>query len=502
MRLHGELLRIGTAAGSQLQFRDDRDPEIAERHARLERHGDGYALFVEPGAEVWVNGKPVQQGTLASGDVLELGRGGPVVRLRVYPGGTPTHKTLGDVFSDCRDCAFHGGSGPLSRAGIVLRRAPMELAYHTSRTFRVVVTVLLAVFFVTTVQLTRQSRSLGRQLTSEITGIGAVLERSEAIRAEDLTEIRAELDNRLTSAGERLAALEARSEAAMRVVPVAARSVVFLQAAYAFYDRESGRPLRLAAPGPDGGSRVDGRGQPLVGLEGEGPIVESFYTGTAFVVGSPDFLVTGRHVVEPWRREEATQAMALHGFEPRISRFLGYLPGVEEPLELEAVSVSPDADVALLRSTGPAPPTVTPLQLADDSPKVGDGVIVLGYPAGIRALLARTDERIVEQLMAEADLDFWVIARKLSHGGHIGPLASRGIVGQVTSAAVVYDAETTSGGSGGPVLNLEGLVVAVNAAILPEFGGSNLGVPAEHVRVLLRAEEELAPAADARADPN
>ena len=42
-----------------------------------------------------------------------------------------------------------------------------------------------------------------------------------------------------------------------------------------------------------------------------------------------------------------------------------------------------------------------------------------------------------------------------------------------------------AGGSGGPVLNIEGKVVAVNAAILPEFGGSNLGVPVSKVRELL-----------------
>ncbi len=49
----------------------------------------------------------------------------------------------------------------------------------------------------------------------------------------------------------------------------------------------------------------------------------------------------------------------------------------------------------------------------------------------------------------------------------------------------MYDAETTSGGSGGPVLSLDGRVVAVNAAILPEFGGSNLGVPVARVHALI-----------------
>ncbi len=35
------------------------------------------------------------------------------------------------------------------------------------------------------------------------------------------------------------------------------------------------------------------------------------------------------------------------------------------------------------------------------------------------------------------------------------------------------------------MLDMNGEVVAVNVAILPEFGGSNLGVPAAKVRALL-----------------
>ena len=65
------------------------------------------------------------------------------------------------------------------------------------------------------------------------------------------------------------------------------------------------------------------------------------------------------------------------------------------------------------------------------------------------------------------------------------PLASRGIIGQVSRATVVYDADTTNGGSGGPVLDINGDVIAVNAAIIPEYSGSNLGVPAEYARRLL-----------------
>ena len=36
-------------------------------------------------------------------------------------------------------------------------------------------------------------------------------------------------------------------------------------------------------------------------------------------------------------------------------------------------------------------------------------------------------------------------------------------------------------------MNLKGEVIAINAAILPEFGGSNLGVPAEKLATLVAA---------------
>ena len=67
----------------------------------------------------------------------------------------------------------------------------------------------------------------------------------------------------------------------------------------------------------------------------------------------------------------------------------------------------------------------------------------------------------------------------------VRPLATQGIVGQVSLTRVVFDAETTGGGSGGPVLSLDGEVVAVTVAVLADFGGSNLGIPIEQVRALL-----------------
>ena len=170
-----------------------------------------------------------------------------------------------------------------------------------------------------------------------------------------------------------------------------------------------------------------------------------------------------------------------------MTRFVGYLPGVAGRFELELVLASDEADLAVLCCVISGEADYLPL--AEGPPEPGEAVVVIGFPLGIRALMARTSPEFVEGLAGVTD--FWAVAERLSRAGHVTPLASRGIVGQVTTQNVVYDAETTSGGSGGPVLSLDGQAVAINAAILPEFGGSNLGVPAARARELLSAVRQL-----------
>lgn len=303
---------------------------------------------------------------------------------------------------------------------------------------------------------------------------------AEQSRVSGMVEVLAQTTTQL----ERLDTLEAHVGASRRVIAGAAESIMFVQGAYGFVEAESGKPLRFLGLGPDGQPLRNRSGAPFIAVGDEGPIAEMFFSGTAFVATNDGLLITNRHIALPWEFDDGAKALVEQGYTPVMRGFVGYLAGAKEPFEVELVVASDEADIAVLRGSGLAG-QVTPLTLGEVSPELGDDVLVLGYPTGMRALLARTDETLVSEITSGYEVDFWTVARRLSTAGRINPLATRGIVGQVSSVAVVYDAETTSGGSGGPVIDIHGQVVAINSAVFPEFGGANLGVPARQARELL-----------------
>lgn len=482
-RLRGDLLRIGESP--ELEIRVSPEPCVADRHATLHRKEDTYEILVEPGQEIWINGEQKQEAVLTSGDLLEIGRDGPLLRFRLYPPGSDAAKTFSEAFSDCVDCARYSTDSRLNRAALILAGAPKEMATQTSVAFRITLVVLLGALVLTTGFLTFRSLRLEKRLSEEVLkveGISLLLEGedNQELAPEDLAAVRFDVSTAL----ERVRALEDRSAAPARVVASASESVVLLQGAYGFVEPTSGMPLRFVGIGEDGLPLRSPDGSPLVALEGDGPILESFFTGTAFVATVDGLLLTNRHVVLPWEFDAAARMVMSQGLEPVMRRLQGYLPGLSEAFRVNLVVASESADLAVLECSG-VTGNVAPLSLTELPPERGEEVLVLGYPTGIRALLARADAAFMAELSRNQDLDFWAVAALLAREGHIAPLASRGIVAQVNPAAVVYDAETTRGGSGGPVLNLDGRVVAVTTAIVPEFGGSNLGVPASRARELV-----------------
>jgi serine protease Do len=476
--LRGDRVHVGTGRGAGLRVSEvDFAAPADGLCATLEHRGASYEIVPQSDCPVWVNGERIERLVLASGDVVEIGEGGPVLRFRLYGPGAEPAKSVSEVFADWRATARYRPSGAFRTAGRLVTVVPLELATRTTRQFRVAAATALVVLVGAIGLLAYRNYMLERRLV-QIAGPAALVGRN-ALGPRQLDTLLTELH----AASTRIEALESRSRAGGRVIAAAARSTMFLQSAYHFVERGSGRPLRRATA-PDGTLLTDDEGDPVLTLDGDGPVVEALVTGTGFVAAANGLVLTNRHVAIPWESDDAAQAILRRGFEPVLERFLGYLPGRPDALDVSLVAADDSSDLAVLRWTGPGG-VAAPLTLHADPPQAGDQVIVLGYPLGMRALMARTDAAFVRQLLADSTLNFWTAALRLAQGGHISPLASQGIIGQVTGQAVVFDAETTHGGSGGPVLNLAGEVIAIAAAVQPEYGGANMGVPAGRAAALL-----------------
>ena len=456
--------------------------------ARLHRANDTYEIEVPEEQPVWVNGDRVTARRLENCDMIEFGETGPLSRFCLYGEDKPIRKTVVDILSD--SFAYLR----VSRQPLVKRvfRAVCELLRRLTREttilFRTTVIIAILALAALAYQQSRSNALLQQRIESGVARLdsfAAAIARAgeQALRPSDLEALRQELGRRLTLDAERLAALEQRSRASARVIAESMSSVVFLQGAYGFRERSSKRMLRHVVD-DDGRPLISSVGQPLLALEGGGPVAERQFTGTGFAVGDGTALITNRHVALPWENDASVNALAGQDLEPVMIKFIAYQPGNVAAVPVELLRASEGADLAILKLEDEAA-SIPGLRFADTAPAAGNEVIVMGYPTGLRSMLAQSGEAFIEELQKTKDTGFWSVAARLAKEGHITPLASRGIVGQATAATIIYDAETTHGGSGGPVLDTNGSVVAVNTAILPEYGGSNLGVPAAKVRALL-----------------
>ena len=457
--------------------------------ARFHRAEDSYEIEAMPGKSIWVNGERVTAKLLKSRDMIEFGESGPLCRFNLHHNGVPLRKTVGDIFYDCVDYARVSRRPIFDRIQRTTLNLFNSLASQTTWLFRLGTAAILILLTLSVIHQMRSAEKLRQQVESgdirleEFAGVLART-RDEALRPGDLAALRRELNRDMSDTAQRISVLEARSEAAARIINAAATSIVFLQGAYGYREIETGRMLRHVVD-EDGNLLVNVLSQPMLTLEGDGPVAERQFTGTAFVISESGALLSNRHVAIPWEHDSRSQAMEERGMEPVLIKFIGFLPGLDNPFDVTLVKASDNADLAVLTCSDIAQ-TVPRLSLGNENPKLGDEVIVMGYPTGLRSMLAQSGSQFVEQMREDApDTDFWDVALRLARGNFIHPLSSRGIIAQVTESTVVYDADTTHGGSGGPVLDSDGKVVAVNAAIIPDYSGSNLGVPISYVKQLL-----------------
>ena len=294
------------------------------------------------------------------------------------------------------------------------------------------------------------------------------------------------LRQQLQETNKRLQRIEAESQTAEEVIRAYAPSVCLIHVSVVFLDHTSRRPLRYEGITASGEPLKDSDGNPAYTLEGRAPEVRVDFFGTGFIAGDGTVL-TNHHVVQPWWKNEELSSVLSQGLDPGIGEMIAYFPDAPAGVNVSIAQISEEADLAVVKGDfsalkRPALKTDTRKEAAVS----GEPLISLGYATGINAILARAGEKAIDEIAKTTSGDPDKIVDELVRRKLIRPLVTQGHIGDVFADKIVYDAQTTSGGSGGPLINKDGQVIGVTFAVVRGFGGSNFGVPIRYAQPLLK----------------
>jgi DNA-binding response OmpR family regulator/S1-C subfamily serine protease len=300
------------------------------------------------------------------------------------------------------------------------------------------------------------------------------------------TENASALQNQLAAVESRLQKLETEGKVAQTIIQSYEPSVCLIHVVLAFREHTTGLRLHYAGMTNSGEPTTDEHNNPLLSLTGSGPEVHLDVFGTGFLVSASGQILTNHHVAEPWWQNDDLKETLDQGLEPVIAEMTAYFPGVPQGIAINTEKISSAADVAVVKGNVSAL-RIKQIALADGRRAAvsGSPVVLLGYPTALDAILARAGAETLRSIATASKGDPKQVMEELARRNLIRPVTTQGHIGDVLPDKLVYDAQTTSGGSGGPLFNNEGKVIGINFAMVREFGGSNFAIPVSYGRSLL-----------------
>ncbi|HVG32247.1 MAG TPA: trypsin-like peptidase domain-containing protein [Pyrinomonadaceae bacterium] len=266
--------------------------------------------------------------------------------------------------------------------------------------------------------------------------------------------------------------------------------VCLISGSYVFVERGTGRPLRYpeVQTNEDGVVIQNGADPLQLTPEGNGAVAEFEFVGTGFHVGD-GFILTNRHVAQPWLADERAQSLtSTASGMPRLKKLMAFFPESQQPLALKykQSSQTDDLAVCLLENKDQLPNIpVLPLDRDSDAVAVGKAVVMMGYPSGPDRLLALLDDAEARSIQARYGASLESLLGYLAEKNHIQPLTTQGHITDLDTRRIVYDARTAEGGSGAPLFGQSGRVIGVNFAVFTENTASNFAVPVRYGITLL-----------------
>lgn len=423
-------INIGTDGSCNLRF--DIDKNMSSFHSEIHFEDCQYTIKdLETPEGTLVNGKLIKEVLLHDGDLIECGENGPRMRFRIKVEEGDVCKPFSEMLADSMDIAREQHRGrKLTTAGLFFKALLAEAFTQSSSKFKLG-SLLIFIFI------------------------------SSGIITLFFT-----IYSTLTETTKRIEVLEFESTVAEQIIKNFSGGICLIQCSFSLIDEATGQPLKTWGK--------------------NGRFLTYDYTGTGFLVSKDGKILTNRHIADPIWRQKAYFIPMAQGVKPRFEEMRAFFPNVKTSFPLKIEKVSEGSDVALLSiNPGVKNIPVVELDISGKDAIDGEPVVLLGYPAGLNAIYAKIGPEIAKEI---SQLPFFEAAQELSNRDLIRPLSTQGHISDVSNERIVFDAQTTEGGSGGPLFNNEGKVVGISYGIFKGFSGANFGVPIKYALELLNDE--------------
>ncbi len=257
--------------------------------------------------------------------------------------------------------------------------------------------------------------------------------------------------------------------------------VCLIQGLYTYINPQTGAQLRYLDNAFNNRPLLDENGQQNVSFDGTGALYYETFSGTGFLIDEGQIL-TNRHVVHPWWRNETDRIIIAQGGKPQLIELYAFFPAIKTRFELKVKVFSQENDVAISTfEQGDAAIPKLPLNAVNEAAAIGQAMVLIGYPTGVDGLIERLDDKVKNEINRRAFSPEERI-KEVAARGLIHPLISQGHINGLNAGRIIHDAATTEGGSGSPIFNSDGEVIGINSSIITTdqgvpVQGSNLGIP-------------------------
>lgn len=490
-------IRIGTGEACDLRLRSSTLPANAVNPVVVEllrTNGNYRVSKFDNALDITLNGEPIEVNTkIRDGDELLIEDTSLAMHffmVRSLPMVVGQRRD-GASASILDDTAMEVASSRRDDAKVFLREFTRELVREIKPSTKIA-SIAIAVALVVGILY------IGFSLYKEVQRTRRANEEYNAKLAQLQDQAR-QAESKVNDANEQSKRIIDSLSLAPKIVTEYSRGVCLITGSYVFIEPTTGRALRYpeSQMSDDGVAIQNGNDPTELTPDGNGSVAEFEFVGTGFYVGD-GFVLTNKHVAQPWLADERAQNMQSSGVigKPRLKKLVAYFPGQTQPLVLKFKQAAARDDIAVctidtneLKDKVP----VLPLDQDSDAIAIGKEVVMMGYPNGPDRLLALAEESEARSIQARYGASLDSLLNYLAEAKRIQPLSTRGYITDLDARRIVHSAQTAEGGSGAPIFGQSGRVIGVNFAVFTENTASNFAVPARPAIALLERSGWKAP---------